>query len=239
MTRSLLPAFVTTVAAASTALLAAGAGCGVYVTHFEEACDFGEPGCDDACPETAPEDDAPCHQRDQSCTYYSGCDETDAHCDGEEWHVSSSEFPCNPPPPEPECPIDLPQNGTYCEPSWSTGSYRCEGYLDPQCDFPIGATCTEAGLWEVDLVSCNPPPPDYCRDFADYASCSSDSFCRWLEPGCGDTPLEAAGCFAVDDCFPGSCEAGFECEERIHDPCWNLDCESCGAPVMVCIELLE
>ena len=60
--------------------------------------------------------------------------------------------------------------------------------------------------------------------------------CRWLEPGCGENPLGAAGCFDAAPCSEGSCLFDDEvCTTVEINPCAGLECDACSAPESLCI----
>lgn len=58
--------------------------------------------------------------------------------------------------------------------------------------------------------------------------------CETFTPGCGDDPLEAAGCYVR--CPPDSdCGAGATCRVVSIDPCANSLCDACGQQVALCL----
>jgi hypothetical protein len=77
----------------------------------------------------------------------------------------------------------------------------------------------------------------FCGFHAAAADCQADPGCRWLEPGCSDPKLPAAGCFDENDCqSDADCkQPGLSCMPVIVDPCWNKGCDLCVAKATVCV----
>jgi hypothetical protein len=233
--RKLASPFLTTVAAAAAAMTLGAGGCTTDI-RFADSCDFGEDGCDAPCPEAFPSAGDSCVQLGQSCHSYSDCSDTTATCgDDGAWSVEVQQSSCNPPPPVPVCPAELPEDGGYCEQDWSGSEYVCDGYLDPFCGLPVSATCTFEGIWSVTQIDCNPPPPIDCRQLANDADCVQFAECRWLEPGCGGGVDLQTGCYPTDPCTADSCLGGETCSEVIYHPCPDGKCNACGAMTNICI----
>jgi hypothetical protein len=227
-------AFITTAATAGVAFAMAISGCAT-VTEQAETCDFGDPGCEQACPNAAPLAGMPCNQDGQNCSWGDSCTSEEAwgNCDGTSWQISGGGT-CNPPPPDPTCPPELPLDGNNCD-SWA-GTYQCDGYPEPSCGGEVSAICDAAtGQWSVPQTNCNPPPLDLCLDQIDAASCAGIGFCAWLEPGCDANPLPAAGCYAADDCAVTGCFGDATCTEMSVHPCPDGDCNACGMQSNVCL----
>lgn len=183
------------------------------------------------CPASEPwQGNVACVMEGQDCDYFyeGGCDdeynEITYRCMDGVW-VELSNF-CSPPP---ECPSDLPVEGSDCT-GWDF-AYDCFYEVPNACgiedDFAY-AYC-DGLTWVVDMKS----TCDGCS-YGDAASCEANDACRWLVPGCGENPLLAAGCAPIDDCAPDSCTGGATCSTYDADPCWNTLCNSCSAPVSIC-----
>jgi hypothetical protein len=131
------------------------------------------------------------------------------------------------------CPASLPAEGDPCDPC--VGAQSC-GYPST-CGQNNTAICQPEGAWHLFAFGdCPPPPPpDYCTNNADQSTCETDPACRWLTPGCGETPLLSAGCFTNSDCAPGSCDPSQTCQTFSYDPCFGKGCDACGAPASLCI----
>ena len=219
--------FIMTVAATSAVALSALPGCGSSVNTGNEGC-----------PEEMPLSGSACEAEGQDCSFGSdGCgNPMEMSCEGGQWTWTGGGT-CNPPPP-PVCPDTAPNSGDPC---WEEG-ISCSYQVDTGCG-PMDAPATcEGGVWNVSIVSCNPPPPDICFSMVTEADCTANApFCRWLTPGCADPsapplPLGQAGCFPEFDCASTvECPAGTTCEERVYDPCYNLGCDACGATAMLCV----
>ncbi|APR82259.1 Hypothetical protein A7982_07608 [Minicystis rosea] len=113
------------------------------------------------------------------------------------------------------------------------------------CEYPsdcslsvLSATCGPDGVWHLSVEDdCPPPPPFDCANLDTQEACISQSGCRWLVPGCGEPALPEAGCFASTDCTPSddACGPGESCQEVVFNPCWDSNCDACGAPAHVCL----
>jgi hypothetical protein len=92
-----------------------------------------------------------------------------------------------------------------------------------------------------------PPPPANCAALADSMSCSANPQCTWLQPGCGEPALAAAGCYARASLGCGSdadCGLGHQCLKRVINPCGLaagsaptpglVACTACGFVQMIC-----
>jgi len=103
----------------------------------------------------------------------------------------------------------------------------CERDPDGKCDWVI-LTC--------------PPPPSPCGTHIGHAACVADQTCAWLQPGCGDPALAAAGCYArtsIDCVSDTQCGPGQQCLKRVVNPCFDptatVTCDTCGATRTVCL----
>jgi hypothetical protein len=70
------------------------------------------------------------------------------------------------------------------------------------------------------------------------SSCNQDTLCRWLEPGCTDPKLAAAGCYDQKDLDCGAvkpCTGGRVCTTRNVHPCPGGKCAACAQPLMICL----
>jgi hypothetical protein len=129
------------------------------------------------------------------------------------------------------CPATLPVDGQPCDPCYGA----------PSCGYPgtCGgdlATCGADAVWHVGIGVCPPPPPpDYCNSMTTEGACAMNADCRWLTPGCGNTPLPGAGCFTVADCGPGTCGPSQICQDFSYNPCFNKGCDACGATASICV----
>ena len=166
-----------------------------------------------------------------------GCGDGDyvATCgDDHHWHLaaasSNGEDCC---PHSAACPASLPAEGDPCDP--------CVGA--PSCGYPSTcgqnntAICQPEGVWHLFVFGdCPPPPPpDYCTSNSTQSACETDPACRWLTPGCGETPIWGPGCFTKIDCGPGTCDQSQICQTFSYDPCLGKGCDACGAPASLCI----
>jgi hypothetical protein len=130
------------------------------------------------------------------------------------------------------CPAAIPNDGDACDPCL-TGS---------TCNYGGGCGNTTAacnGVWKVDLGECPPPPPpDACEQHTTDSACDADASCRWLAPGCGMSPIPAAGCFSATNCA-GACAPGYACQTVSYNPCYGKKCDACGAEASVCMPAPE
>lgn len=217
-------------------------GCG---NPIEYACEDGAWGYGDSvstcnppppplCPDTIPSYGAACDVVGSLCEYADSCGLTSsATCSSDlTWEVTH--VSCNPPP----CPPEAPVPGTACVQPWG----ECIYTVDDGCGTTEAQAECVNGLWQFSVPICNPPPPDYCYSLTTEAECgAAASLCRWLVPGCATPgtsppPLAQAGCHPSFDCGTSAeCLAGATCAEVITDPCYNLDCDACGASSKLCV----
>jgi hypothetical protein len=215
--------FVMTVARVTIAMLAPA--CGTTISN--------PPPPDDPCPPTMPASGAVCSVS-TTCDY--GTDECGlpltASCVGGTWQVSGPAI-CNPPPPDPECPTDLPVRGAACNWNWQSG-FGCSYVVDIGCGMQsISVMCNSTTV----TVEYTAPTCGQCSTLTSESTCNTDAGCRWLTPGCDMPALPMAGCFAVADCT-GDMEcttAGDTCQQLSYNPCYNQACNACGAPASVCL----
>jgi hypothetical protein len=187
----------------------------------------------------APKDCKSASEGDSCAVVGDGCSEGDLGCGatfvncGQDhlWHISTEggEF-C---PEKGSCPSAQPTEGGFCDP----GSTRpwCP-YLGP-CGNTI-ATCEGVGSWHLE-GGCPPPPPPLpppspCPMNSAQAPCETDPDCRWLTPGCGPSPLSAAGCFPIAPCDPAGCQPGMTCQTMSFNPCFEKACGACNDYAYVC-----
>lgn len=205
---------------------------GTWGDGVELSCNPPPPG---VCPDGVPENGTECLDLEPGkvCSYPSleiCAPGIQATCgDSSQWIVTEVVDPtCNPPPP---CPPDPPEQGAPCY-GGETCSYTTETSCGPM---PIEASCGPDGAWEVSTIACNPPPPDACGQLQTSDECLADAGCKWYVPGCGENPLPAAGCHALTECSTESaCAEGYECQVVSINPCWNSNCDACGAAVSLC-----
>ena len=199
---------------------------GAWRASFEGICAAPPP----ECPKALPGKSTPCYEIGAECTYPldDGCGgELLAMCNAEaKWEILDVSPPCNPP----ACPADVPTNGAPCD-------------LSPACTYAIDVGCGPESVdaecvdevWQVEPIgTCNPPPPDPCVFQPTEIDCVMDPSCQWLVPGCGMSPLSAAGCFSKTACVTSADCGGAPCVTVNVDPCWNDDCAQCSADVQVC-----
>ncbi len=84
----------------------------------------------------------------------------------------------------------------------------------------------------------DPADPGDPNDPTDPTAC--DPAQTYLTPGCGPNEVEwAPGCYdsaALDACSSDAdCGEGLQCADITYDPCWNSDCEACGASATLCL----
>ena len=133
--------------------------------------------------------------------------------------------------PENQCPSAPPSEGEPCDPCADLST----------CDYPadcsnLSAICGPDGYWHVSIEDdCPPPPLDDCGLFGSPETCTAAPGCRRLVPGCGEPQLPAAGCFSKLACIASGCAQTQTCQEVVYDPCWNSECDACGAPTFVCL----
>ena len=94
--------------------------------------------------------------------------------------------------------------------------------------------------------ACNPPPPppiSDCAGYADRGTCAADPMCTWLQPGCTEPALAAAGCYARSDLgctSDAECGQGHQCLKRVVNPCppaggpGSVACTACGLVQTIC-----
>ncbi len=234
--RALRAPFIVTVTAATSAVaFAVMPGCGSTVVVDESEGSSGNPS---GCPAEVPPYQGACAQPGLECTYPNDyCPPTTVACEGGVWQTLDSAT-CNPPPPE--CPPEIPAQGSPCPVIGESCFYPTN---DPCSTIEDSAYCGEDGTWSLSFSTCNPPPPEvFCSALTTEADCASNGpACRWLVPGCADATvpppaLAEAGCFPSYDCAADfECAAGTTCQARVYNPCYNLDCDACGAEAMLCV----
>lgn len=97
------------------------------------------------------------------------------------------------------------------------------------------------------LCACNPvtpPPPANCAALVDSMSCGADPLCTWLQPGCSEPALSAAGCYArasLGCTSDADCGQGHQCLKRVINPCpprpiaaGFVACTACGQVQTIC-----
>jgi hypothetical protein len=91
---------------------------------------------------------------------------------------------------------------------------------------------------------CKPTTTSVCGSYNSAGACAADMSCTWLQPGCTEPALAAAGCFArasVGCTTDASCGAGHQCLKRTVNPCAGMGtgnggtaCAACAMTVMIC-----
>lgn len=225
--KTLTKPFVITVAHIATVAFVPGCGLGVV--------DGGEnpPPSELVCPETMPTNGDWC-EGVETCDYgldACGIAQT-ASCSGGSWSTSGQVI-CNPPPPDPECPTEIPALGGPCNWMWQSG-FGCSYTVDNGCGMQsISVMCDPV----TTTAQYTAPTCGQCSTLTTEGTCNTDAGCRWLTPGCGMPTLPAAGCFAVTDCATNAdcMVAGQTCQETNYNPCYNKACNACGATANVCL----
>jgi hypothetical protein len=189
------------------------------------------------CPELEPSDGTACPSLGQICQYEyetGECDEEgdyyteSVQCTAQGWTTISSY--CM---PLPECPEAPPVAGSDCT-GWEDSYW---------CDYPFETACGESWMsawceWDGTGMTWQSEMVDSCASCAELGSaalCAAAEACRWLEPGCGESPLGVAGCFPAADCQPEGCGEGESCQSVSVDPCWLASCNTCSADASVCL----
>jgi hypothetical protein len=93
-----------------------------------------------------------------------------------------------------------------------------------------------------EICECNPDPAADCGRYADYMTCTASMACTWLQPGCGDPALAAAGCYArssLNCTSDAQCTSGRQCLKRVINPCAVPPggvggCAACGQTISLC-----
>lgn len=225
--KTLTKPFVMTIAQVATAMLTPG--CFSTVTSNPPGPDPLDP----TCPATMPAGGSACSDA-ITCDY--GMDECglplSASCDGSIWSVNGPVI-CNPPPPDPECPVDLPALGSTCNWNWQSG-FGCSYMVDNGCGMQSISVMCDPNTTTVQYTA---PTCGQCSTLTSEGACNSDGACRWLTPGCGMPALPAAGCFPVMDCAADTdCTTpGQTCQDMSYNPCYMQACNACGAQAKVCL----
>lgn len=221
--KSLAKPFVITFAAPFAAALF-GPGCMTTVNPPE----IGQGGC----PPSMPIAGNPCVTT-VDCSY--GVDTCgfplSATCMNGVWQVESP-VPCNPPPPDPQCPADIPAQGGPCNWNWQAGG-GCTYPVDNDCGLQMISVMCNGTTMTAEYTA---PSCGQCSALTE-AQCATDSGCRWITPGCGMPALPMAGCFPITDCMADTdcTTAGQTCQEVSYDPCYLKACDACSAPAKVCL----
>ncbi len=155
------------------------------------------------------------------------------------------------PPMGATAPIAPPPPGPYtCE---QTSSGKCLWHKST-CYVCAPITCKiacanglKAGADGCPTCACNPtnPTPNdtACASFADRASCATNSLCTWLQPGCVEPALAAAGCYGKSELgctSDAECGQGHQCLKRVVNPCppsggpGSVACTACGLVQTIC-----
>jgi len=160
---------------------------------------------------------------------------------------------CNAPPPcdAKECPPPPPYAQPFCDggmaipPQCLRGDSGACGWTMPTCqacptlvcppiDCPLGNKLDGSGCPTCECVAA-------CATRGDYATCTADSKCTWLAPGCGTPALASPGCYApadVDCTGDADCSGGRACLKRVVNPCsapGGTVCNACGVTRTICL----
>lgn len=101
----------------------------------------------------------------------------------------------------------------------------------------------EVGADGCQTCTCQPAPASVCGTYTSAAACAADASCRWLQPGCTEPALAAAGCFAktaLGCTSDASCGAGHQCLKRMINPCaaptlaGGTACTACALAETIC-----
>jgi hypothetical protein len=222
--KTLTKPFVITLAPLATAMLAPGC----FSTPTSNP-----PASDTLCPPSMPVGGELCPNTLQ-CDY--GLDDCGfplkATCVNNEWQTSGPSA-CNPPPPDLNCPPELPALGSPCNWNYASG-FGCQYTVDIGCGPQfIEATCNGTTV-TVEYLA---PSCGQCATLTTESGCTTDAACRWLTPGCDMPAVPMAGCFPVQDCAADMpcATAGQTCQQVSYDPCYNKPCDACGAQASVCL----
>lgn len=236
--------------------LAAGAmGCGSTVSGGDDdgsSADGADDGADDGGSDDGSDDGTGSGPGptggNSTCAGQMVCDPCPPICDGN-GNVTGCDCSCSDEPPtcdlgeapscsvigtwmcQPgDCPTSEPVVGEACD----TDGLTCSYDVEVDCgDQTTSLYACEDGAWAARSNRCQPMP---CREWTSSDDCQAGG-CRWLEPGCDDDALPAAGCFEEFDCDEGSCPFGNDvCMTVSVDPCWDADCRACSEQVSVCVE---
>lgn len=130
---------------------------------------------------------------------------------------------CN---PAPAC------TATECGPGLGIPSQVCSNgtIAGPVCLRDPTGKC----VWAI--FTCPPPPPSACGSHIGTSACIADTACAWLQPGCGDPALAAAGCYAkasIDCTSDAQCATGQQCLKRAVNPCDPTTMVMCGTCAVI------
>jgi hypothetical protein len=164
------------------------------------------PPPEESCPEAPPAQGAGCADLTLDCGYDPCTNERGvigARCVDHAWQVDE-DYSCNPPPPEPECPEELPELGAPCDEAGMSCNYG-DGHYE--------AECSDQLIWEVRCIQdaeecvlpgkqCPVEPP------------TQGESCTHTGPSCGYYDCEGTPSLTAD-CVNGS---------------WSLSEVSCNPP---------
>jgi hypothetical protein len=198
----------------------------------------------DACPAGRPTEGDPCSAVGATCSYpfASDCQKSEdvATCSASStWVLTVAEEGCCFDP----CSCGGPCGGS-CPPTIPAGGEPCNLAFASTCDYTVSTPCGDqivtamcTDVWEVPIPSC--VPADVCGMLFSIQDCMADPTCRWLEPGCGQPPVQA-GCYAAVECDATNvCPTWELCTEMVADPCWDANCNTCAETVRVCVPFQE
>ena len=100
----------------------------------------------------------------------------------------------------------------------------------------------EVGPDGCQTCTCRPATTSVCGSYASATACAADASCRWLQPGCSEPALAAAGCYAkasLGCTSDASCGMGHQCLKRMVNPCPTASlagaaCAACAAVETIC-----
>ena len=173
------------------------------------SCNPPPPEGDLTCPDAPPEQGAACADLTLDCDYDPCTNERGtlaARCVDFAWEVED-EYSCNPPPPPPECPEELPESGTSCDLAGMVCSYA-EGTLEAECKSEF--------TWDV---RCAPEAADAATCMLPGKACPAEpptqgATCTHTGPSCGYYDCEGTPSLTAD-CINGH---------------WSLSEVSCNPP---------
>jgi hypothetical protein len=211
-------------------------------------------GASASCPSLQPTNGERCDHEGQVCDFHGGFQECAGDfdrgtCTNGKWRVVLEGPDCSNPcwpdscPPTFDCPADPPTVGSTCPSLGGSQPGPCTYSWSNGCGGTLTETYTCTGVWEGPGASgptCS--PSQLCAAHASQTDCAADSSCAWFEPGCeggmGVPLLASAGCYANTDCSfaPDTCALDAPCTQVTIDPCWDSNCDTCGASTYLCVQ---
>jgi hypothetical protein len=187
--------------------------------------------CPPTCPASLPSPQSSCGVEGLSCDYPQGqyhCSGETAQCANGQWEVSGYTSSCV------TCDAAPPEEGTSCNPCCP---YDCTYPTDGCPDLVVSCVPDAGGATWHRTGGCPPPPNVFCQGASGPAACEQMPSCRWLQPGCGESPIPQKGCYPKDDCVAGQAcaDPSQACTTVDFDPCYKGDCNACSKSASVCL----